>query len=189
MENMQVQCTVTNGFFHRGEVFKANAIQTGDAIEYVVQTAKPSGDEFVNFTEKEFRACFKVIRHQNQAGRKTYGGFAVSEGVKKLLGEAFGVDRSDPLTIAVFQALDNSVKNDYEDFAMNTLDRTVAADLYDNDVDIQRLVGDELTTEQEEKLIERIFQWRMLFAKKMRRKSGHTGKVDRGPLPGALPGT
>lgn len=96
---------------------------------------------------------------------------------RKKIDEAFGVRDT------VFRSLNNAVDNGYEDFVLNKPVNKVADDLLTYDAEVEHLGA------EQDAVMSAICDWRMDFCKKKRRESGHTGKVDRGPLPGAQPGT
>ena len=83
-ENMLVQCYSYIAPFEEGETYYANAEQSGDEVRYVV--AESPSHHGYNFNEEEFKEHFKVLQHRSSTGRRSYGGFKVSESVKKLLG-------------------------------------------------------------------------------------------------------
>ena len=87
-ETLLVQCYSISPPFEEGETYYADAHKAGDEVRYAVSMS-PSHHGY-DFNEAEFKKHFKVLQNRHPEGtRRSYGGFKVSESVRRFLGEYF----------------------------------------------------------------------------------------------------
>jgi hypothetical protein len=91
-ENILVQCYSPIPPFEDGETYYADAVQQDDGVVYNVQAVRPELHDRMTqfgastqFREEEFKKHFKALQHRSSTGRRSYGGFKVSESVRRFL--------------------------------------------------------------------------------------------------------